>query len=123
MLKLDRIIIFGANIEALKNFYQSNFNLQVIEEIANEWVVFKAGSIEIAFHRIGLAYRNDEPFEAANNTKLVFNVHQDLNDFRDTLIAKGVIMKEIKTFEGMDFLFCDGQDIEGNVFQLCQKKL
>jgi predicted enzyme related to lactoylglutathione lyase len=123
MLTLDRIIIFGKDIEALKNFYQSTLKLELIEEIEKEWLVFKAGQTEIAFHRIGLAYRNDEPFEAGGNTKIVFNVHQDLSDLRKVLIAKGVKMREIKSFEGIDFIFCDGEDIEGNVFQLYQKKL
>ena len=58
-----------------------------------------------------------------NLHQIVVNVHQDLSDFRLELIAKEVKMGEIKSFEGIDFIFCDGEDIEGNVFQLYQKKL
>lgn len=123
MITLDRIILFGSDITGLKNFYQSIFKLLVIEEIENEWVVLKAGQMELALHRIGAEYRDDEIFRAESNTKLVFTITADLDDFRAQLIKKGVRMKEVKSFEGIDFLFCDGEDIEGNVFQLCQKKL
>jgi len=123
MLTLDRIILFGNDIKGLKGFYQSIFKLVLIEEIENEWVVFKAGLIELALHRIGSEYYNDSNFKAERNTKLVFTITKEMASFRAELIEKGVQMKEIKSFEGIDFLFCDGEDIEGNVFQLSQKKL
>ncbi len=115
MIVLSRIIIFGKDINGLKNFYQSNFNLSVIEEIEGEWVVLDAGSIEIAFHRIGADYRSEEPFRAENNIKLVFAI-EDLDEERQALISKGVKMKEIQFAS-----YCDGEDFEGNVFQLHQK--
>jgi hypothetical protein len=31
-------------------------------------------------------------------------------------------MKEIKTFDNYDYWLCDGEDLEGNVFQLKQRK-
>jgi len=40
---------------------------------------------------------------------------------RTELLIAGVKMKEVKTFEGFHYLYCDGEDIEGNVFQLMQK--
>jgi len=123
MLTLDRIILFGNDIKGLKDFYQSIFKLVLIEEIENEWVVFKAGLIELALHRIGSEYYNDSNFKAERNIKLVFTITKEMASFRAELIEKGVQMKEIKSFEGIDFLFCDGEDIEGNVFQLSQKKL
>ena len=122
MLTLSRIILFGSDIEGLKLFYQSVFNLPLVEEIEGEWLVFKAGEIEIAFHRIGESFRNDTLFKSESNTKLVFNIDEDIHSFRKVLIEKGVKMRAIKSFEGIDFLFCDGEDIEGNVFQLSQKK-
>jgi predicted enzyme related to lactoylglutathione lyase len=121
MMLLNRIIIFGKDISGLKHFYQSNFDLSLIEEIEGEWVVFNAGSIEIAFHRIGADYRNEELFRAESNIKLVFGI-DDINNFRNILLNKDVEMKEIKSLGDSDSLFCDGQDIEGNVFQLHQKK-
>ncbi|MFC1225228.1 VOC family protein [Pedobacter sp. BG31] len=121
-MKLSRIILFGNDISALKDFYQSIFNFSLIEEIENEWLVFNAGAIEIAFHRIGKSFRNDDNFRAESNLKMVFSIEEDIEEVRKRLIERGAKMKDIKSFEGIDYLFCDGEDIEGNVFQLSQKK-
>ncbi|MBB6236257.1 putative enzyme related to lactoylglutathione lyase [Pedobacter sp. AK013] len=121
-MKLSRIILFGNDISALKVFYQSIFNFSLIEEIENEWLVFNAGVIEIAFHRIGDSFRNEDSFHAESNVKLVFSIEEDIEEVRKKLIERGAKMKDIKSFEGIDFLFCDGEDIEGNVFQLSRKK-
>lgn len=119
-ITLTRIIVFGQAIDKLKIFYIENFNLTVIEETKHEWVVLSAGPIEIALHRIGQAYRANDDFNAGSNTKLVFNINTDLRAFRQILIEKGVLLKEIKSFPGINSLFCDGEDPEGNVFQLQQ---
>nr|WP_315419342.1 hypothetical protein [uncultured Pedobacter sp.] len=121
-MKLSRIILFGNDIGALKVFYQSIFNFSLIEEIENEWLVFNAGVIEIAFHRIGESFRNEDSFRVEGNVKLVFSIEEDIEEVRKRLIERGAKMKDIKSFEGIDFLFCDGEDIEGNIFQLSQKK-
>ncbi|GAB2816994.1 VOC family protein [Ferruginibacter profundus] len=116
---LSRIIVFAANVEQLKQFYQQHFAFSVIEEIPNEWVVLNAGQIEIAFHKIGDAWHNNgaAPFKAESNTKLVFKI-ADIGLLRTMLIQSGVIMSSITSYTGFDYLFCDGEDPEGNVFQL-----
>jgi predicted enzyme related to lactoylglutathione lyase len=120
---LNQIIIFGQNINLLKQFYQDHFDFELIEEIKNEWVVLKAGQTAIAFHKIGSAYQTNEdiPFKADSNTKLVFEMDGDLKTFRDKLLEKGVLLRDLKSFAGVNYLFCDGEDPEGNVFQLKQK--
>lgn len=120
-MKINRIILFGYDINKLKLFYQTNFNLHLIEEIENEWLVFDAEGIEIAFHLIGEGYRTKPNFRVESNFKIVFNV-DDLVGFRAQLINNGVKMGKVKSFEGFDFIICDGEDFEGNVFQLSQKK-
>lgn len=118
---LSRIIIFCGNVNGLKSFYQQNFGLDLIEEIENEWIVLNAGAVEIAFHRVGNAYRKDHiPFRADSNSKLVFEITDDLAGLRERLLANGVLLKEIKSFEGFNYLMCDGEDPEGNIFQLKQ---
>ncbi|SDD94427.1 hypothetical protein SAMN05216464_103114 [Mucilaginibacter pineti] len=119
-ISLTRIILFGQNIEKLKNFYVDNFNFSVIEEIPHQWVVLNAGSIEIALHKIGEAYltKPDDDFKVTSNTKLVFTLKTDLTLFRQELLKRGIAIKEIKSFDGINSLFCDGEDPEGNVFQL-----
>ncbi len=117
---LSRVIIFGQAIDKLKAFYVGNFCLPVVEEVEHEWVVLNAGPVEIALHRIGEAYLAEEGgvFRADSNTKLVFELAGNLHIFRQKLIEQGVLMREIKSFAGINSLFCDGEDPEGNVFQL-----
>ncbi len=116
-----RLILYVHDVEALKGFYSENFGFEVIEEIASEWVVLKSGSMELALHRIGEAYRTDAQ-RTTSNAKLVFNLAGgNLEAFRTKLIEQGVVMREPKTFTGFDYLLCDGEDPEGNVFQLMQK--
>ena len=58
-----------------------------------------------------------------NNVKIVFEIEEDINSLRLKLLGKNVSMREIKTFENYDYWLCDGEDPEGNVFQLKQRKL
>jgi catechol-2,3-dioxygenase len=121
-LSLNRVILFVQDVNRLKYFYQSVFNLTPAEEIINEWVVFRTGCAELALHRAGLTYRNDDTALKVNsNAKLVFETDADLTQLREELIQKNVVMREIKSFDP-DYLLCDGEDPERNVFQLKQKK-
>ena len=119
---LYRIILFGCDINGLKKFYVNHFGCSLVEEIEAEWVVLKAGSIELALHKIGKDYRNKttKSLKFENNIKLVFRIEQDLSEFRQKLLDEGVKMQEVKSFEGFNSLFCDGEDMEGNIFQLEQ---
>ena len=122
-ISLNRLILFGKDVEGLKNFYMLHFNFKLIEETAGEWVVLNAGAVEIAFHKIGSGFlkESDEPFSVDSNTKLVFNIDGDLPGFRAGLLRQGLTLGEIKSFPGFSYLLCDGEDPEGNVFQLSQK--
>lgn len=123
-LTLNRIILFVNNVDKLKKFYVDCLNLELIEEIASEWVVLKAGACEIGLHRVGEEYRvsEDEDFKVDSNAKLVFEIDEDIVKTRENLLRKGVHLLELKTFDGFDFWLCDGEDPEGNVFQLKQAK-
>lgn len=122
-ISLNRIIIFGKDVEGLKDFYMQHFNFKLLEEISSEWVVLSAGQTEIAFHKIGIDFINesDNPFRVDSNAKLVFNVDSDLTAFCAGLMQQGVVLRDIKSFPGFNYLLCDGEDPEGNVFQLSQK--
>jgi predicted enzyme related to lactoylglutathione lyase len=124
-IQLNRIIIFSGNVEKLKQFYQQHFNFTLAEEIKNEWVVLNAGQVEIALHQIGEAYRNndDKAFRAESNTKLVFKISADIDLFRTRLVQSGVQVQEVKSFPGYNYLLCDGEDPEGNVFQIMAPKV
>jgi catechol-2,3-dioxygenase len=118
---LKRIILFVQDIKLLKNFYLHHFGLPVIEEVAGEWVVLKAGPCELALHTIGAGYEHVKT--NITNTKLVFETTEDIDLLREKLLLVGVPIGEIKTFQGNPSLFCDGTDPEGNVFQLMARKV
>lgn len=123
-LKLDTIIIFVQSIEVLRDFYVGILELEIIEEYGNNWLLLKAGDCQIGLHKIGEQYleENQEAFKFDNNTKIVFEVDEDLYTLREQLIAQEVTLGEVKTFDNYDSYLCDGEDPEGNVFQLKQKK-
>jgi predicted enzyme related to lactoylglutathione lyase len=120
-VRLNRIILYSQDVEGLKNFYTGLFELPLVEEIKDEWVVLNAGAVEIAFHRVGAEYRTEGRFLAESNAKIVFEIESDIFETRARLIEAGAVMREVKSYEGFDYLLCDGEDMEGNVFQLMKK--
>jgi catechol-2,3-dioxygenase len=123
-LNLDTIILYVQNVEKLKSFYIDIFNLGVVEEDPSIWVLLKAGNGKIGLHKIGDQYsdKSKGTFKFESNTKIVFEIAEDITKAREQLISKNVFMKEIKTFHNYGYWLCDGEDPEGNVFQLKQKK-
>lgn len=123
-LNLDTIIIFVHSVDKLKLFYVDILKLDILEETQSDWLLLKAGNCKIGLHKIGEQYLDDSKaeFKFDNNTKIVFEVNEDISKVRDHLLAKEISMKEIKTFDNYDYWICDGEDPEGNVFQLKQKK-
>ena len=122
-LSLDTIILFVQDVDRLKSFYVDLLKLDIKEESPSEWLLLKAGQCHIGLHKIGEQYSSEEAFKFDNNTKLVFDVAEDLQDIRERLLQENVLLQEIKTFDGYPFFLCDGEDLEGNVFQLRQRKL
>jgi catechol-2,3-dioxygenase len=119
-LTIHTIILFVKEVDMLKSFYKDLLLLEVIEEIATEWVLLKAGSCNIGLHKM-----SDQFVPAAageNNTKIVFEVAEELTVLREQLLSKNVSLGKIKTFDNYPYWLCDGTDPEGNVFQLKQRK-
>jgi catechol 2,3-dioxygenase-like lactoylglutathione lyase family enzyme len=134
---MTRVILYVRNVDLLKNFYRTYFEVPVVQEIPGEWAVLKAGEVELALHLAGRPYRRDEDPSAtgaeqqdtgdehdhdgsAGNAKLVFTIESGLPELRETLLADGVKMRNLKRYPGFAQLMCDGEDPEGNVFQLSQ---
>lgn len=121
--KIDTIILYVKNIQLLKKFYTENFNLKVVEE-DEIWILLNAGNSNIGFHKIGENYMQkiepDHKFD--NNTKIVFEIDENLETIRKEFIEKKISMREIKSFDNYEFWLCDGIDPEGNVFQLKKRK-
>lgn len=116
---ISRIILYVQDVEHLKHFYQTHLALELSEEISGEWVVLKAGAMELALHRVGPAYRESLITTGTqSNSKLVFTIDAGLEAVREAMLSAGVIMQQIKRYEGFPYAMCDGVDPEGNVFQL-----
>jgi catechol-2,3-dioxygenase len=121
-VSLNRVILYVQDVGRLADFYGRMLGLPVVEEIKNEWTVFRVGACELALHRVGKPYRVDDPtnWQVETNAKLVMTVDRELTELRAELIGKGVAMGEIKQYPGFTGPLCDGRDPEGNVFQLAQ---
>jgi predicted enzyme related to lactoylglutathione lyase len=121
-VSLSRVILYVQDVRRLAAFYRDAFGLVVAEEIDGEWVVFRAGACELALHRVGAPYRVADPasWKVETNAKLVLTVDRDLEGLRRELTAKGVAMRPIKSFPPLTGRLCDGEDPEGNVFQLAE---
>jgi catechol-2,3-dioxygenase len=125
-LSIDTIIMYVQNVDKLRAFYVTVLGLEVVEESGSEWLLLKAGAgnCKIGLHKIGKQYLddNDQAFKFDNNTKIVFETAEDINMLRQQLLNQNVQMQEVKTFDNYDYWLCDGEDPEGNVFQLKQRK-
>ena len=91
-IRLNKIIFFCTDVFRLVEFYKSNFGFQVVGEADMHWTVLNAGTVEIAFHRIGDQYLSEstEPMGENSNVKLVFDLDIDLIQFRKNLLDKKI---------------------------------
>lgn len=123
--KLNTIIIFVKNVEKLKSFYADILGLKIVEEIKSEWLLLNAGSCNIGLHKAGSDFSESgiNEYKSFSNTKIVFEIEEDILKVRDRLVKAKVKMREIKTFDNYEYIVCDGEDPEGNVFQIKQRKL
>ena len=119
---LSHIILYVQDVGRLTRFYRDVLGLPIVQEIEGEWVVFRPGSCELALHRVGRQYRVDDvnSWKVETNVKLVLVVTLEIAELRAELVSKGVPMKEMKSYPGFPGPLCDGEDPEGNVFQLQQ---
>lgn len=120
-LKLDSIIIFVENIDQLKLFYVDILKLEIVQEFKSEWLLLKAGNCNIGLHKFGNQHleTSKKHLEFHSNTKIVFETNDDIHQLRERLLSQGVVLREVKTFD--DYWLCDGEDPEGNIFQIKQK--
>lgn len=123
-LHLDTIIIFVQNMELLKHFYVDLLQLDIVESFNEEWLLLNAGACKIGLHKIGDQYLDNtaDSFKVETNTKIVFEIEEDIHRVRAGLLENNVLINEVKTFDNYNYWLCDGQDPEGNVFQLKQRK-
>lgn len=124
-LKLDTIIIFVKDLESLNDFYVDVLGLEIIEETPGQWLLLGAGGCNLGLHQIGEEYldESNEDTTYETNTKIVFEIDGNIHVLRNDLLLKNVTIKEVMTWDNYPYLLCDGEDPEGNVFQLKCKKV
>jgi catechol 2,3-dioxygenase-like lactoylglutathione lyase family enzyme len=118
------IILFVKDIDKLKKFYTESFQLVQVEETPGQWLVLQAGSCQLGLHQIPAAYLEAAANESncESNTKMLFDVDEDIVALRERLLKQNAQLKDIQSFDNYPFLLCDGEDPEGNIFQLRQRK-
>jgi catechol 2,3-dioxygenase-like lactoylglutathione lyase family enzyme len=120
-LKISRVILFVDDIQKTTDFYENIIGLKILDDSDKGFIIFDAGGCQLCLHQIPSKYiEPNNTYEAREDsyTKVVFysdNVERD----RAELIAKGVRMKKVIKFEGIEF--CDGCDCEGNIFQISSR--
>lgn len=121
-LPMTRVMLYVQDVVSLKSFYRQYFDLPVVEEIENEWVVLDAGKIELALHLAGAAFRGAAAPRRPHpgNVKLVFSIDAGIDAHRDRLARDGVTVRDLKRYDGFTYRMYDGVDPEGNVFQVMQ---
>ncbi len=116
----SRVILFVDEIGRMTDFYTNVIGL-VVKSNSDGFVVLYAGAIELALHQLPELYADPEGAGAAREDsyfKLVFH-SDDVAGERESLTARGVRMREIVRYDGIEF--CDGLDPEGNVIQISSR--
>jgi len=122
-LTLDTVLLFVSDINKMKQFYHEVFSLNILEEISGEWVLLSAGSVKIGLHKIGETYTTTTTLAPVEtNTKLIFETSENIHSLHSILSSKSVAVKDITSFDNYPYLLFMGNDPEGNVFQVIQKK-
>jgi catechol 2,3-dioxygenase-like lactoylglutathione lyase family enzyme len=108
-MKLARVILFTAQIDAMSKFYGEVLGLK---RVTNEkmWREFAAGGARIALH-------SGPPSPGRKGPKIVFYA-KDVAAMREKLVARGA--KFGKVHEG-ELSLCDGKDPDGNPIQLSNR--
>jgi catechol 2,3-dioxygenase-like lactoylglutathione lyase family enzyme len=120
---LNRIIIFVGDVQKCAGFFRDAFGFTVVPSVspASEWIELETGGCRLAFHQ---AHGPNGPIQSPtggpmNPHKIVFYT-EDVATAREELMAKGAPMGDVVTFGAVTV--CDGQDPEGHVFQICNRR-
>jgi hypothetical protein len=112
-MDLSRVIIFTDDVIRLADFYASCFELDGVGESSPDWTELRAGSCNIAFHKISEHGQNRDGW-----IKIVFG-SRDVAADKSRLEDLGVKMSDIVRFG--EIQLSDGQDPDGNWFQISSR--
>jgi catechol 2,3-dioxygenase-like lactoylglutathione lyase family enzyme len=110
-MKMARVILFTAEMEAMSKFYGEVLCLpQVSKE--KGWLEFDAGGARIALH-------SGPASPGKKGPKIVFYA-EDVAALRQTLVARGARFGKAR--QGEILCLCDGKDPDGNPIQLSNRR-
>jgi len=109
-MKLARVILFTAKMDAMSEFYGQILGLR---QVTNQkgWQEFAAGGARIALH-------SGPSSPGRKGPKIVFYA-KDVAAARKKLVARGAKFGEVR--QGDVFCLCDGKDPDGNPIQLSDR--
>jgi catechol 2,3-dioxygenase-like lactoylglutathione lyase family enzyme len=109
-MKMARVILFTARMDAMSKFYGEVLGLELISE-EKGWREFAAGGVSIALH-------SGPSSPGSKGPKIVFRA-SDVAALRETLVARGARFGKVR--QGEVFCLCDGKDPDGNPIQLSNR--
>ena len=122
-LVLGTVTLYAKDLKKMVAFYRDALGFAIIPSRYDpgEFVVLDAGNTQLCLHQIPeVIARNIESSDPSQSNskvpaKITF-VIEDIEGMRERLIARGLAMGSLQSFPPL--LFCDGQDPEGNLFQI-----
>jgi len=109
-MKLARVILFTAQMDAMSRFYGEVLGLEPVTQ-EKGWQEFDADGARIALH-------SGPPSPGRKGPKIVFHA-EDVAAAREALVAKGAKFGKVK--QGETFCLCDGKDPDRNPIQLSNR--
>jgi len=109
-MKLARIILFTAQMEAMSRFYGEILGLRLVTS-EKGWREFDAGAVTIALH-------SGPSSPGRKGPKIAFYA-KDVVAARAELTARGAKFGKVR--EGEVLCLCDGKDPDGNPIQLSNR--
>lgn len=110
---MNRVIVFVKNMAVMRAFYEQKLGLTPVGYSDAGWVSYDAGGAMISLHSETKAKHS-----GGSAVQIVFH-SDDVPAARVELIARGVQMGKLWDSDGL--AFSDGQDPEGNWFQISSR--
>jgi len=109
-MKMARVILFTARMDAMAKFYGEVLGLKQVSD-EKGWREFDAGGARIALH-------SGPSSPGRKGPKIVFYA-KDVAAMREDLVARGAIFGKVR--QGGVLALCDGKDPDGNPIQLSNR--
>jgi catechol 2,3-dioxygenase-like lactoylglutathione lyase family enzyme len=122
-LVLGRVMLYAKDLKKMVTFYRDVLGFGIIPSRFDpeEFIVLDAGGAQLCLHQIPDVIArtidiSDPPQPRSKVPVKIMFVIEDVETMRERLLARGVPMGSLQSF--LPLIYCDGQDPEGNIFQI-----